>query len=120
MGIAFYRICALALGVGIGALLMGCGASGSATDNQSLATVEASLTTLERVALFYTSLPPCAVGTVTTANAACLDPVAKEKIKAADRIAYDAVVAARAGTGPLAAAVTAIDALAASLPSNLK
>lgn len=70
------------------------------------------LTTVERAALRYTSLPPCG----TNPSVACADPVKKEMIKRADRVAYDAVMRARRNEATLTEALIAIDELQKLIP----
>ena len=90
------------------ALLSAC-AAGAQTDGQRIYGLEADLSAAEQVALGYASNPQA-------------DPGVKDKIKALDRAAYDAVQAAqvayRKGGSPelvaaLSAATSAVDALSA-------
>jgi hypothetical protein len=79
---------------------------------QTIAEAELALTAAERAALAYTSLPPCPAAKV------CADPALKAKIKAADIIAYNAVVAARTNPALVGAAWSAITALSGLIPTR--
>lgn len=81
------------------------------------AAAEVALTTAERLALAYTTLPQCGAAGAT---AICSDPAIKAKIKAADNTAYTAVKAAETGGTTVAAAVAAIAALQAVIPTGAK
>jgi hypothetical protein len=69
----------------------------------TVAELEVSLTALERTAFVYTSLPPCG-----GASLVCADPAIKAWIKAIDRVAYDAVTAARRNPALVSVAVIAV------------
>lgn len=72
---------------------------------------EIALTAAERTALAYVTQPRCTAAPVVT----CSDPATVARIKAADAVAYSAVVAARTG-GSTADAAAAVAALAALVP----
>jgi hypothetical protein len=82
--------------------------------NRSIVAAQQTLTTLERTALAYTSLPACETPRVHP----CADPDIKARIKAADMIAYNAVMRARRNQGSLADALVAIDALERVIPGR--
>ena len=75
-----------------------------------LAETEIALTTAERAALAYATLPAC------PAVALCHKPGIVTAIKQADDVAYAAVKAARTGVGSVATAQAAVAALAAIVP----
>ncbi len=68
------------------------------------------LTTAERLALIYTSLPRC------PAPAPCSDPATVQKIKDLDLTAYNAVKAAEKNEALLSGALTAISAFQSAVP----
>lgn len=70
-----------------------------------VAAAEVALTTAERAALVYTTLPSA-------------DPAVKAKIKAADNVAYKAVKAAEGGMGTAASAIAAISSLSSIIPAG--
>lgn len=90
-------------------LLAGCAGSAvnAPVEPAEVAAIELTLTSLERAALTYTSLPACPTTKV------CADPVLKAKIKADDNKAYAAVQALRSNTADPAAMAVAKAALAA-------
>jgi hypothetical protein len=79
---------------------------------RTVAEAELALTAAERAALAYTSLPPCPAAKI------CADPALKAKIKSADVIAYNAVVAARDNPALAGAAWSAITALGGLIPTS--
>jgi hypothetical protein len=82
---------------------------------QDIAAVEVALTATEQLALVYTSLPRC----VTPGAAAlCSAQGTVDSIKAADNVAYKAVVAARSNSGLITAALSAIGALRSTVPAS--
>lgn len=99
-----FACCALALAA--------CSTTTVQTDSAAAAV---ALTTAERLALVYMSLPQCGA---PGATAVCSDPAVKAKIKAADNTAYAAVKSAEAGMTTTAAAVAAITALQALIPTG--
>ena len=85
--------------------LVGCAGTVNGDAAQAVAASEEALTTAEKLALVYEQSPSP-------------NPAIVAKIKAADTTAYNAVKAAEAGTGALAAATAAIDAFVALIPSK--
>ena len=75
-----------------------------------LAGTEVALTETERLALAYVTLPAC------PGAALCSDAAVVAKIKAADNIAYAAVMGAKAGKVLPADATAAVAALASLIP----
>lgn len=85
------------------------------TPQNSLAQVEQSLITAERLALSYAVLPQC----VVSGQPMCSERAVIAQIKAADAVAYNAVYAARQAPGDDAKAMTAaaaVGALMAAVP----
>lgn len=95
----------LALGLAM-VCLAGCAGSKSESAQLSLA-----LTSAERAALAYTSLPRCPVADKTL----CSEVVIVTQIKVADYVAYAAVKAAE-GNGSVADADKAVTALISLIP----
>lgn len=93
-------------------LLMAACATAPATTtvNNSVAAAVIALTSAEKAALIYTSLPACPTAPV------CADSVLKAKIKAADNTAYTAVKAAESDASMLAVALTAVQTLSNLIP----
>lgn len=101
----------LTLAACLAVTLAGC--AGQSTQ-QTVAQTEVALTAAEKAATLYVRLPLC----TTTAAKLCSDAKVSGQIKAADQVAFDAVMAAR-GSGDsakLAAANAAVAALAALIP----
>ncbi len=92
-------------------LLVACSASTSV--NNDVAAAEIALTSAERVALIYTSLPRCG-GTATL----CSTQVTVDKIKNLDLQAYTAVKAAEKDSGLISAAWVAISTLQSVIPTK--
>lgn len=99
------------IALAIAVLLAGC--AGQSTQ-QTVAQTEVALTAAEKAATLYVTLPLCSA---TTAKL-CSDAKVSGQIKAADQVAFDAVMAARASgdSAKLAAANAAVAALAALIP----
>lgn len=97
--------------VGLALLATACASPGVA--NKVDAAVVA-LTTAERLALNYTSLPRC--GTSPKTPVVCSTPSVVAAIKAADQKAYDAVKAAEKNEAFLSMALVAIADLGTTVP----
>lgn len=94
--------------------LLALGACQAGTPAQTpVAEAEVALTTAERLALHYVTLPACPKATL------CSDAATVAKIKAADNVAYAAVKAARANNtdANVAAANAAIAGLLSIIPA---
>jgi len=83
------------------------------TVTTTVAAAEIALTAADQVALAYVTQPLCPTGTVAWT---CADPATVAKVKSYAATALAAVRAAEAGTGAIADAMTAINALTAILP----
>jgi hypothetical protein len=86
-------------------------ACASNTVGNDAAAAEIALTSAERVALIYTTLPRC--GGVATI---CSNPATVDKIKALDQQAYTAVKAAENNSGLISAAWAAISIFQSAIP----
>lgn len=82
----------------------------------SVAEAEILLTAAENTATVYVQLPNCPA----PKGGLCSDAATRDKIKAADNVAYSAVKAARANAGTVAAAVSAIAGLIVATPPAAK
>jgi hypothetical protein len=93
---------AAAVAAGVGGCLAGC-------SKTSVSGTEVALTALDQAAVEYVTLPLCPQPSGTLCSVAATST----QIKVASAQAYAAVKAAEAGTGTVAAAQAALDALAA-------
>lgn len=85
----------------------------SASIDSQVAGAEVALTGAENAALLYTRLPRCNGTTPLCATQESVDA-----IKKADNQAYAALVEARANTGTIDAALSAIQTLSALIPAS--
>lgn len=92
------------------------GGTAAPPNPSTIAMMEQSLTAAEKAAAIYVRLPLCS----TTTRRPCSDAAVSAKIKAADRVAFDAVKAAQASSDPdkMTAAAAAIATLVALIPTN--
>jgi len=86
---------------------------GACAGTTGIAQVETALTAAEHAATVYVTQPACAPG---ARGVGCSDPTTVTKIKAADNVAYTAVVGARTGKVSTADAMAAVTALTALIP----
>jgi hypothetical protein len=94
------------------------GVSENQTISQGVAAAQQSLTLAEKLALRYTSLPPCGPKEAVGFIPRCHVPAIKAKIKELDNTAFNAVMAARNNEGLLSVAVSAIGKLSAAVPGG--
>lgn len=105
----------IATGVAL-AVLSGCaGQPTQTTVDNGIAAAEIALTEAQRAALLYANLPRCPA---TPATPICSDQATVDKIKAADRKAYAAVMAAKSNSALVGAALAAIGDLTRSIPAQ--
>jgi hypothetical protein len=91
-------------------------ATACSTSGQTVAKIDAAvvaLTTAERVALIYTSMPRCTAPPTTTF---CSSPSVVAEIKSLNMTAYTAVKAAEANSAVLQAALDAIGNFQSAIP----
>lgn len=99
------------IGLVMALTLSACASQQAATvTTNSVAGAEIALTSAEKAALVYTSLPRC------PGVALCSDPTLVTKIKSADNVAYGAVMAARSNSALVAVALTSIQNLTNLIP----
>lgn len=101
-------------------LLTGCASTSgpaSGTTATAVAQAEVALTAAEKAATLYVRLPQC----VATNRPICSEASINNQIKAADNVAFNAVMAARAGgdSAKLAAANAAVAALVTLIPITI-
>lgn len=105
----------IALAIVLGLSLTTAACSNKPSDTAStVAKIEVALTAAERIAINYVTLPACPKAPI------CADAEVVARIKQADNVAFDAVMAARAsGTNAnVAAANAAIAALLNLIPNR--
>ena len=95
----------------LGAVVGLAGCAGTAAGR--IAQAEVALTAAERVALAYVVQPACLPG---KAAVTCSYPATVAKIKAADTLAFTAVMAAKSGTVSAEDALAAVSALTSIIP----
>jgi hypothetical protein len=104
------RLFAVTIAVGLAAC-----STAPPAPSTTIASAEVALTAAEKTATAYVTLPLCPAGATTGPNGkVCSQPVLVAKIKAADDVAYDAVLAARDGTGSVQQIIDAVSALSAA------
>jgi hypothetical protein len=89
--------------------LVGCAAAPAVQND--VAAAEVTLTAAERLALIYTTLPPCG-----GAARICSDQATKQHLKDLDNQAFMAVKAARQNSALLSAALSSIAAFRNAIP----
>lgn len=97
----------------LGCLVLGACASTSGRVSNAVDAAVVSLTTAERLALVYTSLPRCPVQ-----KPVCSDPSTVARIKDLDNKAYAAVKAAESNEALLSVAIAAVQSFQSSIPNS--